>query len=205
LFLSTSLFAQRNNKAKEYLDKSSAAFSQAGSMSIYFTMNIKDAVNKVTESFDGKIDLKKEKFHLDIPDMETWFDGKTQWVLQKGWDEVNITEPDHREIQALNPTTLFEIYKSGCKYKYIGEKIDIKGKKAYEVELTPNARKNEITKIIMQISATDLMPVKIHLYYNNRIENIIHVNNYQKNLNLTDSLFVFDTNKYPDADIIDLR
>ncbi len=207
LFLSITsfAFAQKDTKAKEWLDKSSDAFTKAGAISVNFTMHIKDIPNNVSESFEGTIDLKGNKFHLDVPEMESWFDGKTQWVLQKGWDEVNITEPSPQEVQALNPTTIFAIYKKGCNYKYIGEKMDVKGKKVQEVELTPQAKNGEMTKIIMQINPVDYMPVKIHISYKNNIENIIHINHYKKNLNLADDIFVFDKKKYPQAEIIDLR
>ena len=197
--------AQQDSKAKEYFEKSSKAFTQAGNMSIDFTINIKDTRNKVTESFDGIINLKEQKFHLDIPEMETWFDGKTQWVLQKDWGEVTITQPNESEIQAINPTSIFEVYKSGCNYKYIGEKTNLKGQKVYEVELTPQSKKSEMTKIIMQINAGDFMPSLLHIVYKNNMENVIHLNKYRKNLKLKDDLFVFDAKKYSNVEIIDLR
>jgi outer membrane lipoprotein-sorting protein len=198
-------FAQKDAKAKEWLDKSSAAFSQAGALSVDFTMNIKDAPHKLSESFEGTIDMKGVKFHINVPDMETWFDGKTQWVLQKEYDEVNISEPDAKDVQALNPATIFSLYKKGCNYKYTGEKTDSKGKKVQEVELIPQAKGSEMTKIVMQIGSGDFMPVKIHIVYKNKIENTIYISKYVKNANLTDSRFVFDKKKYPDAEIIDLR
>jgi outer membrane lipoprotein-sorting protein len=206
LFVICSLsFAQKDAKAKEWLDKSSVAFNKAGTLSVYFTMNIKDVPNKLSESFDGMIDLKGAKFHLDIPEMETWFDGKTQWVLQKGWDEVSITEPNAQEAQTLNPAVIFDMYKKGCNYKYRGEKTNLKGKKVQEVELIPKVKNSDITKIVMQISSGDSMPAMIHIFYKNKIENSIHINKYQKNLNLADSVFVFDKKNHPKAEIIDLR
>jgi outer membrane lipoprotein-sorting protein len=199
------VFAQKDAKAKEWLDKSSEAFSRSGALSVDFTMNIKDISNKASESFDGCIDLKGAQFHLNVPDMETWFDGKTQWVLQKVWDEVSVTEPAAQEAQALNPAVIFSIYKKGCNYKYRGEKTDIKGKKAQEVELIPQAKKSDMDRIVMQIGSSDFMPVKIHIFYKNKMENIIYINNYRKNLNLADSVFVFDKKKYPNVEIVDLR
>jgi outer membrane lipoprotein-sorting protein len=205
LFFPLSIFAQKDAKAKEWLDKSSDAFSKAGALSVEFTMNIKDAPNKISESFDGIIELKGQKFHLDTPDMSTWFDGKTQWVLQKSWEEVSITEPSEEEVQALNPSTIFSIYKKGCNYKYLGEKKDIKGKKVQEVELIPQAKKSDMTKIVMQIAPSDCMPVKIHIFYKNKLENIIYINKCQTRLDLTDSNFVFNKKNYPNAEMIDLR
>ena len=197
--------AQKDAKAKEYLDKSSAAFTKAGALSVNFTLNIKDVANQLTESFDGSIDLKDTKFHLNTPDNEIWFDGKTQWLLQKGYDEVQVTTPSAQEAQTLHPAFVFTLYKKGCNYKYNGEKTGAKGKKVQEIELIPQAKNSEITRIVIQIAANDSMPVKIHIIYKNKIENIIHINTYQKNARLTDGDFVFDKKKYPDAEIIDLR
>ncbi|MDR2804085.1 MAG: outer-membrane lipoprotein carrier protein LolA [Dysgonamonadaceae bacterium] len=199
------LCAQKDAKAKEWLDKSSAAFHEAGALSISFTLNIKDVSNKITESFDGILELKGIKFHLNTPDNEIWFDGKTQWGLLKAYDEVQISEPSAQETQILNPAAILSIYKKNCNYKYKGEKTDEKGRKVQEVELIPQAKENEMTRIVMHIGSNDSMPSKIHIFYKNGIENVIHINKYQKNTALKDTSFVFDAKKYPDAEIIDLR
>jgi outer membrane lipoprotein-sorting protein len=198
------LFAQKDVKAKDLLDKSSAAFSDAGELYAYFTMSVKDTKNKVSEGFDGSIEIKGAKFHIDMPDSEIWFDGKTQWVLQKSWEEVNISEPSESEAQALNPAMIYTVYKKGCKYKYLGEKTDVKMRKVHEIELIPN-KKNDITKIVMQVSAMDFMPVMIHLYFANNVENTISINKYKTNQKFPDDTFVFNKTKHPNAEIIDLR
>ncbi|MDR0541388.1 MAG: outer-membrane lipoprotein carrier protein LolA [Dysgonamonadaceae bacterium] len=204
-FLPLCLFAQKDAKAKEWLDKSSAAFNKAGALSISFTVNVKDVPNQSAESFEGLLNLKGLKFHLSTPDNEVWFNGKTQWVLQKAYDEVQVSEPSVQEAQALNPTIIFSIYKEGCHYRYRGEKTNEKGSKVQEVELTPQAKENEMTRIVMQIGVSDSMPSQIHIFYKNKIENVIHINKYQKNTALTESSFAFDPKKYPGAEIIDLR
>jgi outer membrane lipoprotein-sorting protein len=198
-------FAQKDAKAKDILDKSSLAFSNGGNISAHFTMNIQDPANKRSNSFDGNIDIKAEKLHIDTPDNEIWFNGKTQWVLQKEWEEVNISEPTKQEVQALNPALIFAMYKDGGKYKYLGEKTDVKMRKVHEIELISQQKKGDIARIVLQISATDFMPVMFHIYFANKIENIVYINKYQTKLNFSDSLFVFDAKKYPDAEIIDLR
>jgi outer membrane lipoprotein-sorting protein len=205
LLVFTSVFAQKEAKAGEWLEKSLAAFHQFESLSIGFTMNVRDVANQWTESFDGALDLKGAKLHMNTPDNEIWFDGKTQWVLQKDFVEVQISEPSEQEAQALNPAHVLNMYKNDCKYKYLGEKTGDKGRKVQEVELKPNGKGNEIVRIVMQIGVSDAMLSHIHIFYKNKIENVIHINKYQKNNALTDSSFVFDPKKYPDAEIIDLR
>lgn len=197
-------YAQKDAKAKEILDKSSATFNQAGGMSADFTLNIKDLKRKVTESFDGAIHMKGDKFFLTVPEYELWFDGKTQWVYLKGVEEVNVSEPSKEELQMMSPSVLFNLYKNGFRYKYIGEKPDIKGKQVYEIELTP-PKKSDIVKMTVQIGKVSNLPHTIVIDYKNNISNIIYINRYETGKTFADSYFSFDKKKYPEVDVIDLR
>ena len=201
--LSTQIFAQKD--AKEILDKASNNFAGAGAMAAYFTMNVKDVKAKVTHSFDGSIQMKGNKFYISTPESDIWFDGKTQWIYLQNSEEVNITEPGEEEIQMLNPAVIFDLYKKGSKVKLLGEKKDIKQRSVYEIELIPANKSSEMQKIIILINKADYMPVMFQIFYQNNIQNIIHINSYKTNQTLPDSTFVFDKKKFPDVEIIDLR
>jgi outer membrane lipoprotein-sorting protein len=203
LLISGPVLAQKEKKAKEWLDRSAAAFRKAGALSIDFTLNARDVPNQTAESFDGRLELHGTKFHLNTPDTEIWFDGQTQWALLKAFDEIHISEPT--AAQALNPAAVLTLYQKDCDYQYLGEKTGDKGRKVQEVELIPRSKDSDMARIAMQIGAADAMPRKIHVVYKNKIESIIHINQYQPNPALTDRSFVFDPKKYPDAEIIDLR
>ena len=203
LFFSLGISAQKDAKAKTILDRSSETYANSGDMTVSFTMSVKD-VNSSMTSFDGEIRIKNEKFHFSTPDAETWFDGKTQWALMKQYKEVNVSEPSGSDIQAINPSAIFNIYKKGCDYKLNGEKTDIKNRRVYEVELIPQG-KSEMTRIVLQINKADQIPVFFHIYYKNKFENLIFINKYTTKLNHPENLFVFDKSQHPDAEIIDLR
>jgi len=205
LFLTAPMFAQKDAKAKDLLDKSSAMLNQSGGISASFTMNINDEANNIKESFEGQMFLNGTKFFFDIPDMTVYFDGKTQWVYNKIIEEVSINEPNPQDIQALNPILVFEMYKTDCDYKYNGEKTDIQKRKVHEISLFPKDKKEEIKQIDLQINSNDNMPVFLHVIYKNKLEIRIYINKYQIKLNLPDSQFIFDKKKYPNAEINDLR
>lgn len=196
--------AQKDSKAKEILDKSSVAFNQAKGMSASFTLNVKDLKAKVTESFDGQIRMKGDKFYLTVPEYDLWFNGTTQWLYVKANEEVNVSQPSQEEVQMLNPSVLFSLYKKGHRYQYLGEKADIKGKQVHEIELTPE-KKSDIQKMTIQIGKVSLLPHCITIYYKNNMINIIHINQYETGKEYADSDFAFDKKKHPEVDIIDLR
>ena len=205
LFAAVSAYAQKDAQAKELLDKTSATLNQSGGMSASFTMNINDDANKIKQSFEGQIFLKGAKFFYDTPDQTVYFDGKTQWVYDKTIEEVSILEPQPKDLQALNPIAVFELYKTDCDYKYKGEKTDIQKRKVQEVSLFLKNKKEDISQVDLQISQTDFIPVFFRVIYKNKSEYRISITKYQTKLNLSDSQFVFDKNKYPQAEINDLR
>ena len=204
LFITFPSFAQNDKKAKELLDKSSEAFAQAGGIEADFTLNIKDAAS-TSQAFDGHILLKSSKFFIETPEYAIFFDGKTQWVYNKAFDEVNVSEPDEKEVQTLNPTSIYTMYKKGCNYKYLGEKTNIKMQKVEEIELVTKNKKEDIKKIIVQLNKTDLMPSMFHIYFNNGMENQVYINQYKTQQAVSDATFSFDKTKHPQVEIIDLR
>ena len=56
-------------------------------------MQTRSDVQKVSESLDGTVDIKGDKFVLKTPDMITWFDGTTQWSFVERNEEVNVSTP----------------------------------------------------------------------------------------------------------------
>ena len=95
------------------LDKAASAYEDSNGLTAYFTMQTRSDVQKVSESFDGTVDIKGDKFVLKTPDMITWFDGTTQWSFVERNEEVNVSTPTGEELQATNPALLLRSYKKG--------------------------------------------------------------------------------------------
>ena len=93
------LQAQSDAKAREILDKTAAAFRQAQAVSITFG-----------GTQEGTLLLKGNKFHLNTGDVETWFDGKTQWSYLRQNEEVNVCPPPPAEQESHNPELLLGPY-----------------------------------------------------------------------------------------------
>jgi len=205
LFLTAPAFAQKDAKAKDILDKTSAMLNQSGGISAVYTININDEARNNKQSFEGQMFLNGAKFFFDTPDQTVYFDGKTQWVLNKSYEEVSILEPQPQDLKAMNPVLVFEMYKTDCDYKYKGEKTDIQKRKVHEISLFPKNKKEEIKQVDLQIIPTDFMPVFLQITYKDNIEFRIYITKYQTKLDLLDSQFVFDKNKYPQVYVNDLR
>ena len=52
--------------ATSILDKAASAYEDSNGLTAYFTMQTRSDVQKVSESFDGTVDIKGDKFVLDV-------------------------------------------------------------------------------------------------------------------------------------------
>lgn len=186
------------------LDKAATAYENANGISASFTLNTRSEVQKMSESFEGTIQMKGDKFTLITPDMSTWFDGKTQWTYVERNDEVNVSTPSGEELQFTNPAMLLRVYKKGFTPAYIGESTAANGKAAYDIKLTPK-KKGDILSVELQIEKFSGFPAKIKVEAKNGITNTIHISNLKTGVNQSDDFFVFKESEYPDAEVIDLR
>ncbi len=194
----------RAQNAVSILDKAADAYENSNGISASFTLNTRSDVQKVSESFEGTIHMKGDKFTLVTPDMTTWFDGTTQWSYVERNEEVNVSTPTGEELQFTNPALLLRMYKKGFTPKYIGESTASSGKSAYDIELTPK-KKGDILKVELQIEKSSNFPAKIKVEAKNGISSTIHISNLKTGVNQPDDFFVFKESDYPDAEVIDLR
>ena len=162
--------------ATSILDKAASAYEDSNGLTAYFTMQTRSDVQKVSESFDGTVDIKGDKFVLKTPDMITWFDGTTQWSFVERNEEV----------------------------KYKGESTSPSGKAAHDIELVPK-KKSDIVRVELQIEKFSGLPASIAVFSKNGISSTIRISKMKTGVNQPDSYFVFNEKDYPDAEIIDLR
>lgn len=142
------------------LDKAASAYENSNGISASFALNTRSDMQKMSESFEGTINMRGDKFTLVTPDMITWFDGKTQWSYVERNDEVNVSTPSGEELQFTNPAILLRVYKKGFTPKYIGESTAANGKAAYDIELTPK-KKGDIIRVELQIEKFSNFPAAI--------------------------------------------
>lgn len=185
------LIAQNDNKAKEVLGKVIMLLSQNGGVQIDF---------EGTDS--GTLVMKGEKFYLHSGNIQSWYDGKTQWSYVAETEEVNISNPTQEDLQYVNPYFILINYQDNFNYKYNGYK-PIKGKHIHEIVLTPKDNENS-DKIVLWVSSSN-QPIYIKVEQNKKTISEVNVKSLQKQQNINEQVFRFNKNLYPNAEIIDLR
>ena len=191
------IFAQ-DQKAKTILDQLSNKTKSYTSIEAKFTNTFSSTVTDLNESQTGTIFIKNNSYRLEMNGQTIISDGETNWIYLEDENEVNITEIDDDENE-LNPSKIFTIYESGYKYKFIKE-----DKESYHINLFPNENgpfsKIElfINKPKMQISSFVMFDKQGSIYK-------YTIDSFIVTKEIEDDFFMFQTSKYPNIDVIDLR
>lgn len=187
----------------EVLDKTAAAFQNAGGIKAGFTIKT-FAKGRPAGDTRGTIQLKGNKFVLQTAEMITWFDGKTQWSYLSGSEEVNISNPTEQELQSMNPYTLLYMYKKGFSHK-LGSVKSFRGKAVYEVKLSASSKKQSLSSLVIYVARDSYQPLYILAQQRDGSRSEIVITDYQPGQRYADSFFVFNRKQHPNVELIDLR
>lgn len=191
-------------EAQAILDQAAQAYEQSNGIKANFAIHSVVPQQNISESFEGVINMKGDKFKLETPDMITWYNGETQWVYLMRNEEVNVSIPSGDELQLTNPAVLLRQYKKGFAVQYKGTSTTRQAKSAYDITLTPK-KKSDIQQVDLQIEKVSHIPAAITITDKNGATVSIHISKWETGKNQADSFFSFNESDYPDAEVIDLR
>lgn len=190
--VAATVWGQQDARAVQVLDRLATQMRKAGGVTLRFG-----------GTQDGVLELQGNRFHLKAGDVETWFDGQTQWSYVAANEEVSVSSPTPEETQAMNPYALLDNYKQVFDCKYVGSKTR-NGVQGTEVILTPK-QDSEVADITLTTAAdgSKLLYIAFRMKSGDRQEIVIR--EFRKGQQWDDAHFRFDPKQYPDAEIIDLR
>lgn len=200
--ISISSIAQQDQKAKAILDKLSAKTKAYKTIKAEFKFTISNKAEGINETQSGKIQIKGDKYFLLISGQEVISNGVDVYTILKDAEEVqinNISEED--EEDAISPTSIFTLYETGFKYKYVKEDKGI-----HIINLYPNdAEDKEFHRIALFINKAKNEISKVKIYGKDGSKTIYRIVTFTANTAIPDSKFTFNKSKYPKYEIVDLR
>ncbi len=204
LFIASVALAQSSAEARKMLDKAYAAYENAKGIEIAFTATATEANGTAYQPQKGVAKVKGNKFTLDMPGMNTWFDGKTQWVLMEDLNEVNVSNPTGEEIASISPLALLNMYKTGYTLKAPVSKT-VNGKNVHFINMAPVGNKSDFKDISVALDKASNNIVQVNLTMKNGMKTKIDINKYNANANYADSEFIFNKSNHKGVEVIDLR
>lgn len=187
--------------AMKVLDIAADRIRKAGNVKIEYKAGIFSNGTE-TASSSGTMWLQESKMKLEADGIKTWYNGKTRWCYVPEANEVNIDEPNKKEMAAMNPYTFMNIYKKG--FKMTVKETVLRGEAVYEVYLKARYAKMEVKEIYVDVRKSDYQPLCIRLRENKDWQRV-SVLSFKGNLNLSDDFFSFKESEYPNVLINDMR
>jgi len=190
-----------DQEAVKILDRFSKVSMDAPSVSMKFRMVTFNQQENTSDTLNGSIILSKDKYKLELPDNQIWFNGDNAWNYLPAEKEVTITKADKKDNSFQNkPSAIFTMYKSGYKCRLIEEKADF-----YIIDLYPEDIKSDILRVRLIIGKAQLN--LRNLEYKRRDGMVITLIVKEFNLkNKPDQdTFIFRPEKYKGVDVIDMR
>lgn len=197
LFIAASVLVnaqEQDPKAKAILEEVSKTTKAYKTISADVVFTVYNKESKAVEKPQSwKVQVKGQKFRLEIPGTSIVCDGKTLWNYNKDAKEVTIKNFDATS-EEQNPSTIFTIYETGYKYKYDKEQkvgtvichsIDLypavkpEKKKYHTVKLFVNKAKKQIYQLKMMMKDGSMQ--------------VYDVKSMKPNTEMADAMFVFDT------------
>ena len=192
---------QAQTNGKKVLDNAASLIRKSGDVKTEFTAT---TFTGTTEqgSTSGTMLLQGKKFQLNTPEMITWYDGKQQWCYVPETEEVNLTIPTEKEMQAVNPYAFLNLYKKG--YDITMRESTLRGEQTYEVHLLAQDAKLSAQEIYIDVRRSDYLLLCIRVRQDKDWHRI-SIHSCQGGQKIQESDFTFPKEKYPNAELVDLR
>ena len=192
----------QNKKADEIINKVSKKANSFESFKVNFTFEIDGPDMDGKESDEGILIVKGDKYILDIAGQKVICDGETIWTYLQDAAEVQINEVEE-EDGAITPSNIFTFYSDNYKSKFIKEDVS-EGKTIQIIELKPSIDRN-YSKVELYIDKAETMLSRVMIFDKNGGTINYIIDEFQSNIPVEDSEFIFKETDYPGVDVIDMR
>ncbi|MCH5181827.1 MAG: outer-membrane lipoprotein carrier protein LolA [Prevotellaceae bacterium] len=186
---------------KALLDRTAAALKNGG-VEAAFTATASRSGQRLGAT-SGTIYVRQNRFKVVADGLTTWFDGKTQWTLLKGSNEVNVTTPTAAELQQINPYHFVSLYKKG--YTATQRNVTFSGVSQPEVTLKAQDASAAIQTMVIVINKVTHLPLSVKVVMKKGTTTEIQLSRVRNNLKFGDALFRFNAADYPKITVNDLR
>jgi chaperone LolA len=193
-------------KAKAILDDLSKTTKTYKTINADYVFTMLNKEGKQTEKQNGKVQIKGDKFKLEIPGNTIMSDGKTLWNFNKDAKEVTLKNFDTKNEDQLNPSKLFTMYETGYKYKFDKEeKVGTVMCSIIDLYPADKPEKKKFHTVKLYVDKAKKQIAQIKMIMKDGTKQVYELKSIKPNLILDDKVFVFDTKGLKADQIIDER
>lgn len=203
LFFITGAVTAQNKDADKILEKVKEKTESYRSIKIDFTYEMINKDADIHEEQDGSIQVKGDKYRLNIAGQTVINDGENIWTYIKDVNEVQINSIDEDSDDLMSPTKLLSSYTDKYKAKYVDAKV-WQGHKIHVIELKPMEDKTyKYIELKVDREKDRLLQISVYDDSDNLFQ--YTVKEFKPNVLFHPSDFTFNEADYPDVEVIDMR
>jgi len=195
--ISFSSFSQNSEKAKKYLEDVSNKVKSYKNINIDFKYSLNNEAENIEQNYKGNVYLKGEQYLVNILGVTSLFDGEKLYTINSEDEEITVTNASEEEGNKNTPSKMLSFFQEGFTYVW-DKKLPIKGRSIQYIKLIPIDTDSENKYILLGIDANTKNIYNVIYTGKNDSVVTLTVNSFKTNQPISESLFIFDRNKYND-------
>ena len=193
----TIAISQNSTEAEKLLNKVSENIKSYDNIYINYTYTLFNSEEDINQTNKGSFVTEDDKWKFVMLDVTRIFDGNKLYTISPDDEEVTISTQNPDDESTITPNKMLYFYEEGYNFEmdivqYVGRK------KIQYVKLIPMDSDAEIKYILLGIDVEFSQIYKVIETGINDTQTTIAIVDFEVNLPLEESLFVFDKEKYKD-------
>ena len=193
----TIVISQNSEEAEKLLNKVSENIKSYSNIYINYTYTLFNSEEDINQTNKGSFVTEDDKWKFVMLDVTRIFDGDKLYTISPDDEEVTISTQNPDDESTITPNKMLYFYEEGYNFEmdivqYVGRK------KIQYVKLIPMDSDAEIKYILLGVDIEFSQIYKVIETGVNDTQTTIAIVDFEVNLPLEESLFVFDKEKYKD-------
>ena len=189
--------SQQADEAEKLLNKVSENIKSYDNIYINYTYTLSNLEEDINQTNKGSFVTEDDKWKFVMLDVTRIFDGDKLYTISPDDEEVTISTQNPDDESTITPNKMLYFYEEGYNFdmdivQYVGRK------KIQYVKLIPMDSDAEIKYILLGVDVEFSQIYKVIETGLNDTQTTIAIVDFEVNLPLEESLFVFDKEKYKD-------
>ena len=181
--------SQNSEEAEKLLNKVSENIKSYGNIYINYTYTLFNSEEDINQTNKGSFVTEDDKWKFVMLDVTRIFDGDKLYTISPDDEEVTISTQNPDDESTITPNKMLYFYEEGYNFE-----MDI----VQYVKLIPMDSDAEIKYILLGVDVEFSQIYKVIETGINDTQTTIAIVDFEVNLPLEESLFVFDKEKYKD-------
>ena len=193
----TITISQNSEEAEKLLNKVSENIKSYDNIYINYTYTLFNSEEDINQTNKGSFVTEDDKWKFVMLDVTRIFDGDKLYTISPDDEEVTISTQNPDDESTITPNKMLYFYEEGYNFEmdivqYVGRK------KIQYIKLIPMDSDAEIKYILLGVDIEFSQIYKVIETGVNDTQTTIAIVDFEVNLPLEESLFVFDKEKYKD-------